>query len=60
MCSKSAAGMANSVDLDQTAPWEQSGLGLHSLLRSVCPITSLFTVMHLSLRQKRRHYLKLD
>ena len=33
---KDAHGMANSVDPDQTA---QSDLGLHSLLRPVCPKT---------------------
>ena len=46
MCSKNAAGMVNSVDLDQTAPL-QSDLGLHRLPRSRCPNTSLFSVMHL-------------
>ena len=29
--------MANSVDPDQTAPKEQFDLGLHCLLRPVCP-----------------------
>ena len=31
--------MANSVDLDQTAPREQSDLGLHCLPRHICPKT---------------------
>ena len=34
-----AYGMANNVDPDQTAPEEQSDLGLHSLLRPICPNT---------------------
>ena len=36
---KDANGMANSVDLDQTAPLgkEQSDLDLHCLLRPNCP-----------------------
>ena len=34
---KDADGGANSVDPDQTALWEQSDLGLHYLLRPVCP-----------------------
>ena len=29
--------LANSVDPDQTAPWEQSDLGLHYLLVYFCP-----------------------
>ena len=29
--------MANSVDPDQTAPEEQSDLGLHCLLNDICP-----------------------
>ena len=41
MCymSKTAVRKANSVDQDQTAPKEQSDLGLHSLLiiRHLCP-----------------------
>ena len=40
-----ADGMANSVDPYQTAPKEQSGLGLHSLLMSV-PKLSIFMVIH--------------
>ena len=36
---KDADRMANSVDPDQTAPQEQSDLGLHCLLRHVCPKT---------------------
>ena len=32
MLSKDADGMTNSVDPDQTAPKEQSDLGLHCLL----------------------------
>ena len=36
MCPNNAAGVANSVDPDQTAPfWEQSDLGLHCLLSSI-------------------------
>ena len=35
---KDADGMANSVDPDQTAS-KQSGLGLHCLLRPICPNT---------------------
>ena len=31
MCPSDAGGIASSVDLDQTAPKEQSDLGLHSL-----------------------------
>ena len=31
--------MVNSIDPDQTAPWEQSDLGLHCLLRSRRPNT---------------------
>ena len=34
---KDADGMAKSVDPDQTAPREQSDLGLHCLLRPICP-----------------------
>ena len=30
-------GIASSVDPDQTAPKEQSDLGLHSFLRPICP-----------------------
>ena len=37
--SKDADGTADSVDPDQTAPKEQSDLGLHCLLRPVCPNT---------------------
>ena len=36
MCAKDAHGVANSVDPDQTAPKEQSDLGLHCLLRPNC------------------------
>ena len=36
---KDTEGIANSVDPDQTAPKEQSDLGLHCLLRPVCPKT---------------------
>ena len=38
MCPKDADVMANRVDPDQTAE-EQSDLGLHCLLISVCPKT---------------------
>ena len=34
---KDADEMANSVDPDKTAPKEQSYLGLHCLLRPICP-----------------------
>ena len=37
MCQKDADGMANSVVPDQTAPQEQSDLGLHCLPRPICP-----------------------
>ena len=36
---KDAEEIANSVDPDQTAPEEQSDLGLHCLPRPVCPKT---------------------
>ena len=36
---KEAAGIANSVDPDQTALLEQSDLGLHCLPIPVCPKT---------------------
>ena len=36
---KDADGIANSVDPDQTAPKEQSDLGLHCLLSSIFPNT---------------------
>ena len=36
---KDTAGMANSVNSDQTAPKEQSDLNFHCLLRPVCPNT---------------------
>ena len=36
-------GMANSVDSDQPTPKEQSDLGLHCLLRPICPHTKHFT-----------------
>ena len=35
---KDADGMANSVNPDQTAPLEQSDLGLHCLYRLIFPI----------------------
>ena len=34
-----ANGIANSEDPDQTAPREQSDLGLHCLPRPICPKT---------------------
>ena len=34
---KMAFRMSNSAVPDQTAPWEQSDQGLHSLLRHLCP-----------------------
>ena len=36
---KDAYGMANSVDPDQTLLQKQSDLGLHCLLRPICPNT---------------------
>ena len=36
---KDAYGMANCVGPDQTAPKEQSDLGLHCLLKPICPKT---------------------
>ena len=39
-----ADSMANSVDPDQTAPQEQSDLGLHCLPRPVCPKPRIITV----------------
>ena len=39
MCPKDAPGMENSVDSDQSAPYQQSDLGLHCLLKHVCPNT---------------------
>ena len=36
---KEADGMANSVDPDQTLLQKQSDLGLHCLLRPICPNT---------------------
>ena len=35
--SKDADRITNRVDTDQTAPEEQSDLGLHCLLRPICP-----------------------
>ena len=35
--------MANGVDPDQTAPWEQSDQGLHHLLKLICH-NSIFMV----------------
>ena len=40
---KDIDGMANSLDLDQTANQEQSDLSLHCLLRPTCPNTWNFT-----------------
>ena len=45
---KDADGMANNVAPDQTAPQEQSDLGLHCLLRSTLPIC-LFDVIYIGL-----------
>ena len=39
MCCKDADRMAYSVGPGQTAPEEQSDLGLHSLPRLICPCT---------------------
>ena len=36
---KDADGMANSIDPDQTASSEAADLGLHYLLRPICPNT---------------------
>ena len=38
MCPKDADRMANNVGPDQTAPLEQSDLGMYLLFRSICPI----------------------
>ena len=42
MCPNDADRMTNSADPDQTSPHD---LGLHSLLRPVCPINYLSTVL---------------
>ena len=39
MCPKDANGLVNSGDPDQTALQEQSDLGLHYLLKPICPKT---------------------
>ena len=39
MSAKDVNEIADSVDPDQTAPKEQSDLGLHCLPRPVCPNT---------------------
>ena len=39
MLPKDAEGIANTVDPDQTAPQEQSDLGLHCLPGRACPKT---------------------
>ena len=39
---KDADGMANSIDPDQLLLQKQSGLGLHCLLRPICPNTIEF------------------
>ena len=39
IASKNADGIANDADPDQTAPQEQSDLGLHCLLSPICPNT---------------------
>ena len=39
MSPEDADRMTNSVDPDQTAPLEQSDLGIHCLPRPVCPKT---------------------
>ena len=38
-CQNRANGTAKSEDPDQTAPLEQSDLGLHCLPRPICPKT---------------------
>ena len=45
MLSKNVDGMVNIVDPDQTAPKEQSDLGLLCLCRPVCPNIKNFTVV---------------
>ena len=40
--SKDSDRITNRVDTDQTAPKEQSDLGLHCLLRPICPNISNF------------------
>ena len=42
-CAQSAKGITNSVDPDQTSP-EQSDLGLHCLLKHVCPKTIMVPI----------------
>ena len=39
MCPTDVDGMANSVDPGQTAPEEQSDLGLQCLFKTICPNT---------------------
>ena len=43
---KDANGIANSEDPDQTAPEEQSDLGLHCLPRSICPKTLRYSSLN--------------
>ena len=47
MRQKNVNAMANSEGADQTAPQEQSDLGLHCLLRPICPRFKMFYNNHL-------------
>ena len=42
---KLLSGMANSVDPDQTAPKEQSDLGLHCLRMTFCQTLSVLEIL---------------
>ena len=58
MCPKDVDGMVNSVDPDQTAPpKEQSDVGLHCLLRPICPNT--YNFYGISLFFKKGRYTSL-
>ena len=47
MRQKNVNAMTNSEGADQTAPQEQSDLGLHCLLRPICPRFKMFYNNHL-------------
>ena len=49
-----ADGMANSANPDQTAPKEQSDLGLHCWLRSICPNTTAQNLKPLLMKMMKR------
>ena len=60
MHTKDADEIANSVNLDQTAPLkEQSGLGLHCLLRNICPNTENLYGIIFRYTRSMRIWLKL-